>query len=145
MRAFYSGFGVTLLRDVPFAALQFSVYEQIKSTLLRRLPRPGDDLSPVESAAAGAAAGAVGGCFTTPMDVIKTYVQTRHPEATIRQAVRAIAENEGWRGFGRGIIPRVLWTIPQGSILFFVYEFVLSLQLTEAAGHGTPQLGVSHS
>jgi len=49
--------------------------EQLKK-LLRRTDRPEATLTSVESLAAGGVAGTIAGAATTPLDVIKTRLQT---------------------------------------------------------------------
>ncbi|XP_052252798.1 probable mitochondrial glutathione transporter SLC25A40 isoform X2 [Dreissena polymorpha] len=69
----WRGWGPTILRDVPFSALYWGVYETLKSRVLRDQGR--DKLSFAESFLAGAMAGSVAGVFTLPFDVIKTHRQ----------------------------------------------------------------------
>ena len=73
--ALYKGLGATLMLDLPFALIQFPLFESIKAQLARR--RLADDPAasaaptPTEGAAAGAVAGACAAALTTPLDVIR--------------------------------------------------------------------------
>lgn len=128
MAAFYNGYAATMLRDMPFSAVQFAAYEQVKALLLWQLPRPGNELSSFESGFGGAMAGMLAGAVTTPLDVVKTFMQTRgHRTMPVSVAIATVLRAEGPAGLLRGVVPRVLWTAPQGSILFFVYELALSV------------------
>ncbi|KAJ3278846.1 hypothetical protein HK104_001974 [Borealophlyctis nickersoniae] len=74
----YGGLGATLLRDVPFTALQFTFYETAKSWIVRN--RCGGDesnLTIFHDMLSGGIAGFSAGAITTPLDVIKTYLQTQ--------------------------------------------------------------------
>lgn len=66
---FYKGFGTTLLREIPFAFIQFPIYEQLKTSLGRY---QGREVLPYEGALSGSLAGAFAAAVTTPLDVLKT-------------------------------------------------------------------------
>lgn len=91
----YRGFGMTLFREIPFAMIQFPLYEQFKQRLevfwqqqqphyqrgdefnamhLSQLP----NVTPIQSAACGSLSGAIAGAITTPLDVLKTRTQVRY-------------------------------------------------------------------
>lgn len=67
----FRGFTSTLVREIPFALVQFPLYEQFKLQLARTLERKPQ---PWESALAGSAAGAIAAAVTTPLDVAKTRI-----------------------------------------------------------------------
>lgn len=66
---FYKGFGTTLLREIPFAFIQFPIYEQMKTSLARYHER---EVRSYEAALCGSIAGAFAAAATTPLDVLKT-------------------------------------------------------------------------
>lgn len=80
---------------------------------------------------AGAGAGAVAAAVTTPLDVAKTMLQTRgtshDPEIRnvrgMLDAFRIIWNRDGFRGFGRGLSPRVMTTVPSSALCWLSYEF----------------------
>ncbi|KAG8220926.1 mitochondrial carrier domain-containing protein [Butyriboletus roseoflavus] len=72
LSAFYVSYPTTLTMTVPFTAVQFTVYEQIKKVL-----NPNGEYSPVTHMIAGGMAGGVAAGVTTPLDVAKTLLQTR--------------------------------------------------------------------
>lgn len=69
----YRGFGTTVLREIPFAFIQFPIYEYLKVVWSRRYKK-GRQLSSWEAALCGAAAGSVAAGVTTPLDVTKTRI-----------------------------------------------------------------------
>lgn len=66
LRAFYISYPTTLLMNIPLQAVQFSVYEILKSFL-----NPTGEYSPSTHIAAGGVAGGVAAALTTPLDVAK--------------------------------------------------------------------------
>ncbi|KAJ7548210.1 hypothetical protein O6H91_07G003000 [Diphasiastrum complanatum] len=91
----YAGYGSFLLRDLPFDAIQFCIYEQLRIVYKKVAKR---ELGGPETALVGAVAGAITGAVTTPLDVIKTRLMVQ------------------------GVAPRVLWIGIGGSIFFAVLE-----------------------
>ena len=84
-RGFYAGLGVTCLRELPFAFIQFPLYESLKR-LVTAGNAEGDKVTPRQAAACGSLAGAVAAALTTPLDVIKTQLMLGHGQA--RRAIR---------------------------------------------------------
>src|SRR3954471_1544102 len=70
--AFYVSYPTTLCMTVPFTALQFMAYESISKVM-----NPTGRYDPYTHCFAGGLAGGVAAGFTTPLDVIKTLLQTR--------------------------------------------------------------------
>ncbi|KIP10040.1 hypothetical protein PHLGIDRAFT_85767 [Phlebiopsis gigantea 11061_1 CR5-6] len=126
LNAFYISYPTTLTMTVPFTAVQFTVYEQIKSFL-----NPTGVYSPTAHIVSGGLAGAVAGAVTTPLDVAKTLLQTRgtSQDAEIRHArgmqdaFRIIWRRDGFKGFARGLAPRVLTFMPSNALCWLSYEF----------------------
>lgn len=130
LAAFYVSYPTTLMMTVPFTAVQFTVYEQIKRVL-----NPKGEYSPLTHTIAGGMAGGVAAGVTTPLDVAKTLLQTRgtsqDPEIRrlggMMDAFRVIWKREGIRGFGRGLSPRVLTHMPSNALCWLSYEFFSEL------------------
>lgn len=96
VRGLYAGYGSFLLRDLPFDAIEFVVYEQLKKTV--KAAKAGADPTPLETSALGAVAGAVTGLVTTPLDVIKTRLMIQGANKTYKGVVDCatqIAKQEG--------------------------------------------------
>jgi hypothetical protein len=127
LRAFYISYPTTLAMTVPFTALQFTAYESL-TKLMQSRRRPGYD--PLTHCTAGGLAGGVAAAATTPLDVVKTLLQTRgsSTDAEIRQA-RGLVEassiiwrREGAKGFFRGMKARVVTAAPSTAICWSAYE-----------------------
>ncbi|XVE55103.1 hypothetical protein DITRI_Ditri03aG0133900 [Diplodiscus trichospermus] len=121
-KGLYAGYGSFLLRDLPFDAIQFCIYEQLRIGYKRAAGR---DLNDPENAVLGAFAGAITGAVTTPLDVIKTRLMVQGSAKQYKgifDCVRTIMKEEGSQALLKGIGPRVLWIGLGGSIFFGVLE-----------------------
>lgn len=79
----FFGYKATLCRDLPFSALQFAFYEKFREYAFfsKGLDVKTDDLTIELELLTGAGAGGLAGVITTPLDVIKTRVQTQNPSS----------------------------------------------------------------
>ncbi|GMN33408.1 hypothetical protein TIFTF001_004144 [Ficus carica] len=121
-KGLYVGYGSFLLRDLPFDAIQFCIYEQLRIGYKVAAKR---DLNDPENAIIGAFAGAITGAITTPLDVIKTRLMVQgsaNQYKGIFDCVQTIVREEGPPALLKGIGPRVLWIGIGGSIFFGVLE-----------------------
>jgi solute carrier family 25 (mitochondrial iron transporter), member 28/37 len=108
---------------VPFTATQFMAYES-----LSRVMNPRKEYDPISHCVAGGLAGAFAAGLTTPLDAIKTLLQTRglSEQADIKKvrglfnAAAIIKRQYGWGGFFRGLKPRIITTMPSTAICWFV-------------------------
>ncbi|ORZ02460.1 mitochondrial carrier domain-containing protein [Syncephalastrum racemosum] len=74
---------------------------------------------------AGGLAGACSRTCTAPFDRLKVYLITRsstEASITLRQAVRSIYSQGGWRGFFVGNGLNVMKIVPESAIKFYSYE-----------------------
>ena len=119
LAAFYVSYPTTLAMTVPFTAIQFTAYESISKVI-----NPSKGYDPTTHCVAGGLAGAVAAGLTTPLDVIKTLLQTRGTaqDAEVRSAKglfvagSIIKRQYGWAGFFRGLRPRIITTMPSTAI-----------------------------
>jgi solute carrier family 25 iron transporter 28/37 len=117
-RVFYRSYPATLLLNIPFHMIQFPIYERLSSD------SAGGHLL------AGGVAGGVAGFATTPIDVIKTTLQTTPKQVTrvrgMWSATRAVWAEHGAAGFFRGAVPRTLAFVPSTAICWACYEYFKS-------------------
>lgn len=73
--AFYMSFPATLMMNIPFGGVMVAVNESVKKVL-----NPDGEYSISTSMIAGSIAGAVAAAVTTPLDVVKTRLQTQNLE-----------------------------------------------------------------
>jgi solute carrier family 25 iron transporter 28/37 len=108
---------------IPFTASQFIAYESMSKVM-----NPGKGYDPFTHCIAGGLAGAAAAAVTTPLDVIKTVLQTRGTaqDAEVRMvrglfaASQLIKKQYGWGGFLRGLRPRIIATMPSTAICWYV-------------------------
>lgn len=130
---------------MPYSALQFAFYEQFKKFAKNNCVKPGEQLPLGIDLLTGSMAGGIAGAVTTPLDVVKTLLQTqptdtkkippkdgslpptKHYHGIIEGLVWNY-KNQGLAGLFRGIGPRVFWTSLQSAIMFVIYEQVLHLE-----------------
>jgi hypothetical protein len=99
-----AGLATTALREIPFTVAVFYL-----SPLLQRQIAPGTCPEMMAQACAGILAGAVAGFMTSPVELIKTRVQTSETPLTMAQVVRSVAAEGGIQGFFRGGAMRTLY------------------------------------
>ena len=122
----FVGYGSFLIRDLPFDAIEFSLYEEAKIAYAKWRGRTLGEVSRVEATALGAAAGGVTGFVTTPLDVIKTRLMTdtctTNPLRGVLDCGTRIVKEEGAKALFRGASPRVMWISLGGGAFFGVLE-----------------------
>ena len=129
----WNGYTATLLRDVPFSAIYWPLYEQTKKTLYSLYPAESTNSFPINFAS-GAVAGSVASTITLPFDVLKTMKQIDMGEKDIMgvkegksQGNMAIAKElvreQGFRSLFTGLTPRLLKVAPACAIMISSYEW----------------------
>jgi len=121
---FFRGYPAFLLRDLPFDAIEFVTYEQLKILILALTHAP---LSDIETAAIGALAGGFTGAVTTPVDTIRARLMNEAGESEksygdVFTTGRRMVEDEGVQSLFAGLVPRVLWLSLGGTVFFSTLE-----------------------
>lgn len=120
----YRGYGITLMREVPFAFIQFPLYERFKAEWSSYQKR---ETSPIQAASCGSISGGIAAAFTTPLDVVKTRLmlgadRAGRPYAGAADVVSRVMKEEGRQVLFSGIQPRVMWISIGGFVFFGAYE-----------------------
>ena len=111
----YKGAGACFLRDIPFSGIYFPLYWILKEK---------ENYNPF---IAGTLAAAPAALLCTPVDVIKTRIQTinnKNNNNKIIHIISYIYKNEGFYAFWKGAGWRVLRSSPQLGITMIVYDFL---------------------
>ncbi|KAI1178171.1 mitochondrial carrier [Nemania sp. FL0916] len=129
-RELYRGWGITVMREVPFTVLQFPLWEALKGWGRRRKQSAGApmtaDVGAGESALYGSISGAVAAGITTPLDVLKTRVMLSKERESVFTVLRDLFANHGVRPFFAGIGPRVMWISAGGAIFLGSYQWAVN-------------------
>lgn len=119
LKAFFISYPTTLILSIPFAALNFGIYEFSSDKL-----NPDQHYNPIAHCIAGGISGAVAAAITTPLDCIKTVLQTKSiPNAnSMFSAAKGLYLQGGLSSFARGMRPRVVFNVPATAISWTAYE-----------------------
>jgi solute carrier family 25 protein 44 len=150
----YRGFGASVATFVPSSALWWAAYGAWQEAIWHAVDRRGGGIGGVSGGvssaaadadgrrsarargavvgvqvAAGVCAGVTSAIATTPLDVIKTRLQTQAggggagaPRATWLGVARALVAAEGPRGLFRGVAPRCVSAALWGTTMVTAYE-----------------------
>ncbi|KZF21872.1 mitochondrial RNA splicing protein [Xylona heveae TC161] len=135
-KAFYVSYPTTLCMTVPFTAAQFTAYESLSKVM-----NPSKAYDPVTHCVAGGLAGGFAAGITTPLDVIKTLLQTKGTATDVEirnarglfEAAAIINRRDGFRGFFRGLKPRIITTMPSTAICWSAYEMAKAYFIRQQA------------
>ncbi|CAD6197212.1 unnamed protein product [Caenorhabditis auriculariae] len=145
--AFYRSYTTQLAMNVPFQAVHFTCYE-----FWQQILNPEHKYDPKSHLIAGGLAGGLAAALTTPMDCVKTVLNTQQTAETVEgsaaggrrilvaaayqyrgvsDAIRTIYTQRGVGGFVCGLQARVIFQMPATALAWSVYElfkFVLSFE-----------------
>ncbi|KAH7097650.1 S-adenosylmethionine transporter [Auriculariales sp. MPI-PUGE-AT-0066] len=122
-RGFYRGFGATVLREIPFATVQYPIYEFLKRRAARFLHSDQPKrLEAAPAAVCGSIAGGIAAAVTTPLDVMKTRIMLDTTSAGFRSHINAVYATGGAGAFFAGVVPRTLWIAAGGAVFLGAYE-----------------------
>ncbi|KAK9952243.1 hypothetical protein ABG768_018096 [Culter alburnus] len=140
LRGLYKGAGATLMRDVPFSMIYFPLFANLNAVgrTEDRHSNPQERAPFLQSFVAGCTAGSVAAVAVTPLDVIKTRLQTLQKgegEDSYRGIIdctQRILKREGPTAFLKGATCRALVIAPlfgiaQGVYFLGIGEHVLGL------------------
>lgn len=127
----WKGWAPTILRDVPFSAMYWYNYENLKRWLCEK----SDLYEPtfMISFSAGALSGSFAAVATLPFDVVKTQKQTqlwtneycKFPvplDMSTWSIMKNIVADKGFSGLFTGLIPRLVKIVPACAIMISSYE-----------------------
>mmetsp|Transcript_9160 Transcript_9160/g.27577 ORF Transcript_9160/g.27577 Transcript_9160/m.27577 type:complete len:319 (+) Transcript_9160:122-1078(+) len=118
--ALWGNLQASLLYDVPYNMVQFTILEQVKRA--GRHMKRGEDLDGWENVAVGAATGILTSLFTEPLDVVKTRLMTKMGYANWLDAFTRTVREEGILALWKGTLPRMVWVAAGSALWYSVYE-----------------------
>ncbi|KAL3094553.1 hypothetical protein niasHS_005223 [Heterodera schachtii] len=138
--ALWRGWTATIMRDIPFSAIYWSLYELSKPRLMQIAHRQQPNFA--LSFASGALSGSVAALLTLPFDVVKTHQQitlgqidaerhAHHEKAAAKMStrntnmfgvMRELVNSKGLGALFTGAVPRVARVAPACAVMIGCYE-----------------------
>jgi len=130
LRGFYTGALPTVLRNVPFVCITFTVFSHLRTRATYGAGGAGGEagaLSTAQSLQFGIGSAMVACLVTQPVDVVKTRMMTQAasglaPYTGAMDCVRRMLATEGAPAFFQGLVPRAVYMGPLWAIQFAVNE-----------------------
>ncbi|KAH9254251.1 hypothetical protein BASA81_007852 [Batrachochytrium salamandrivorans] len=122
----WKGHSATLVRVMPYAAIQFSTFDYLKRHVLPTKPKWYERLM------AGSTAGAISVACTYPLDLVRAQmaVQVRRDvQLNVMGMVQHIYSTRGMVGLYRGLTPTLLGILPYAGVSFAMFETLKSRYL----------------
>lgn len=121
LRGLTCGLMPTLMRDTPFSGIYLMFYTKLKNSISNDLLN-GDLQAPIQFSC-GITAGILASIVTQPADVIKTKMQL-YPQVypDIRSVAFTLHKKYGFKGYFKGLMPRMLRRTLMAAMAWTVYE-----------------------
>lgn len=119
-RELYRGWGITVMREVPFTVIQFPLWEALKRW---SSSSSSGQVSAAQSALYGSLSGAVAAGLTTPLDVLKTRMMLAEERQNAGVLTGRILREEGVGAFFKGVGPRTMWISIGGAVFLGSYQW----------------------
>ncbi|XP_053822069.1 mitochondrial coenzyme A transporter SLC25A42 isoform X3 [Vidua chalybeata] len=129
----WRGNSATMVRVIPYAAIQFCAHEEYKQILGNYYGFQGKALTPFPRFIAGSLAGTTAAMVTYPLDMVRARMAVTPKEmySSIVHVFIRISREEGLKTLYRGFTPTILGVIPYAGLSFFTYETLKKVH----AGH----------
>lgn len=120
--ALWRGNSATMIRILPYAALQYCSHEQFKMMLKvdtneRKKGRK------ARSFAAGAMAGLVSSLATYPLDLARARMAvSKSDRVRLTDIFKTLVIKDGYLALYRGCLPSIIGIVPYAGVTFFTYE-----------------------
>lgn len=133
IKGLYRGFGLSVITYSPSSAVWWASYGSSQRFIWRFLDQGAENEGPpsvqkimLVQATGGIIAGAAASCITNPLDTIKTRLQVMGHEnrSSIKQVVKDLIHEDGWKGFYRGLGPRFFSMSAWGTSMILAYEYL---------------------
>uniref|UniRef100_A0A8C6PTI8 Solute carrier family 25 member 42 n=1 Tax=Nothobranchius furzeri TaxID=105023 RepID=A0A8C6PTI8_NOTFU len=135
----WRGNSATMVRVIPYAAIQFCAHEEYKRLLGGYYGFQGKALPPVPRLFAGSMAGTTAAMLTYPLDMVRARMAVTPKEmySNILHVFVRISREEGLKTLYRGFTPTILGVVPYAGLSFFTYETLKKLH-AEHSGRSQP-------
>ncbi|XP_019369150.1 PREDICTED: mitochondrial coenzyme A transporter SLC25A42 [Gavialis gangeticus] len=125
----WRGNSATMVRVIPYAAIQFCAHEEYKHLLGSYYGFHGKALPPFPRFIAGSLAGMTATMLTYPLDMVRARMAVTPKEmySNIIHVFIRISQEEGLKTLYRGFTPTIIGVIPYAGLSFFTYESLKKL------------------
>jgi hypothetical protein len=122
----YTGYGATLMRNIPSAMIRFVLYEELKRKFRGNADVAGGSCRHTSLATFGAGllAGSTASFLMTPVDVLKTRMATGTCPLGVKNCMMYIVQSVGYRGLYAGAGSRMLWSGCFSAVGLASFEFI---------------------
>jgi solute carrier family 25 iron transporter 28/37 len=129
LSSLYVSYPTTIVLAIPFQSIQFVVYEFSRKKIKEKQILESNNV--MQHIVSGGIAGGVASFLTTPIDVVKTLLQTRGVSNDPRiknassfvEGLGIVYRSQGLGGLLRGWQARVITSVPSCAICWAVYEY----------------------
>ncbi|KAK6531483.1 hypothetical protein TWF281_008288 [Arthrobotrys megalospora] len=128
-KSLFRGYSALVSRNLPFTAMQFPLYEEIRRRIYERKGIAHPSLLQVGliTAVSAGSAGGFAATVTTPLDVIKTRMMLlkrngKHSSAGMFETAKTIVRTEGVKAIWRGGLLRAVWTSLGSGLYLGTFE-----------------------
>lgn len=120
--ALWRGNSATMVRILPYAALQYCSHEQFKK-LLQVDTNERKKNRKARSFLAGSMAGLVSSFCTYPLDLARARMAVTNSDKTrLIDTFKTLVTKDGYLALYRGCLPSMLGIVPYAGVTFFTYE-----------------------
>jgi len=120
--ALWRGNSATMVRILPYAALQYSSHEQFK-IMLKVNTNEGKRKFKLRSFLAGSLAGLVSSLCTYPLDLARARMAVaKSDKVRLIDIFKTLVRREGFLSLYRGCLPSTIGIVPYAGATFFTYE-----------------------
>ena len=115
----YRSLPITLIMNVPQAAFFMTIYENLKSYVFsdKKIGLAGYSELSIKYV----------GCTKPECQTFDENSCKKPRYCTIRGTVKLIIQEDGFKAFYRGVIPRMLFVLPGAAVSWSTYEYIKSL------------------
>ncbi|KAF3171609.1 hypothetical protein TWF225_002254 [Orbilia oligospora] len=128
-KGLFRGYTALVSRNLPFTAMQFPLYEEIRRKIYKRkkIAHPSLIQVGIITAISAGSAGSFAAAITTPLDVIKTRMMLlkdggKSGSAGIFETAKMIVRTEGPKAIWKGGLLRAVWTFLGSGLYLGTFE-----------------------
>lgn len=134
VKGLYRGVYPTSLGVVPYVALNFAVYEQLKEFM----PVTDPTIAHLYKLTMGAISGGIAQTIVYPFDLLRRRFQVLamggnelgFKYKSVSDALITIGKTEGYKGYYKGLTANLFKVIPSTAVSWVVYELVRDIMIT---------------